>query len=249
MSTSREFKWESVLRSFERSELERKQDFLRFLWLDDPNSENLKIIHLKFTLPIFVLHPSPAILGATISHHLELHKQSDPELAELQEKSFYVNDLLTGECNDDKALAIYQRAKKLMAEGGFKLRKWKTNSRELQRAITESESATKSIRAQSISKEDDESYAKSNTQGLSSSTPIDEDIFVKVLGMNSDTHNNEIIFSFSELYKYASSLPLTKRSVLKVTAKIYDPMGFLSPLTVEMKSFFKNFASTKQLGH
>ena len=87
-------------------------------------------------------------------------------------------------------------------------------------------------------KEDKESYAKSNSQGLSASIPIDEDVFVKVLGMNWNTHDDEIIFSFAELYKYASSLPLTKRSVLKVTAKIYDPMGFLTPLTVEMKILF-----------
>ena len=222
-----------------------QRDFLRFLWLDNPSSENPKIIHLKFTRLVFGLRPSPAILGETILHHLELHKQSDPEIAEILGKSFYVDDLLTGECNDEKALAIYQRAKKLMAEGGFNLRKWKTNSPELQREIAESESVAKSISEQNVNKDDDESYAKANTQGLSSNTPIDEDIFVKVLGMNWNTHTDEIIFSFSSLSKYASSLPLTKRSVLKVTAKIYDPMGFLSPLTVEMKILFQELCLEK----
>lgn len=71
-----------------------------------------------------------------------------------------------------------------MAEGGFIFRKWKTSSLELQRAIKKSESVTKSISAQSDNKEDDESYAKSNTHGLSANTPIDEDIFMKILGMN-----------------------------------------------------------------
>ena len=63
--------------------------------------------------------------------------------------------------------------------------------------------------------------------------------------MNWNTHDDEIIFSFAELYKYASSLPLTKRSVLKVTAKIYDPMGFLTPLTVEMKILFQELCIEK----
>lgn len=165
-----------------------QRDFLRFLWFDDPSLENPKIIHLKFTR----LRPSPAILGATIQHHLKLYKQSDPEMFKLLEQSFYVDDLLTGESNDEKALAIYHRAKKLMAEGGFNLRKWKTNSLELQRAIAESESVTGSNGASRDNKEDDESYAKSNSQGFSANTPIDEDIFVKVLGMNWNTHDDEI---------------------------------------------------------
>ena len=100
-------------------------------------------------------------------HHLKLNKQSDPEMVELLDQSFYVDDLLTGECNKEKALAIYHRAKKLMSEGGFNLRKWKINLLEVQRAIAKSESVTKSISAHSNnreeSQEDDESYAKSNT--------------------------------------------------------------------------------------
>ena len=181
---------------------------------------------------VFGLRPSPAILGATILHHL--YKQSNPEMVELLEQSFYVDDLLTGECNDEKAVFVYPRAKKLMAKVVL---------------ISESGKPTyknyKERSAQSDNKEDDESYAKSNTQGLSSNTPIDEDIFVKVLGMNWNTHHPEIIFSFSELCNYASSLPLTKRSVLKVTAKINDPMGFLSPLTVEFKILFQELCIEK----
>lgn len=44
---------------------------------------------------------------------------------------------------------------------------------------------------------------------------------------------------------YASSLPLTKRSVLKVTARIYNPVGFLAPLTVEMKLLFQKLCIEK----
>lgn len=42
---------------------------------------------------------------------------------------------------------------------------------------------TKSICASSDNKEDYESYAKSNTLGLSANTLLDEKIFVKVLGV------------------------------------------------------------------
>ena len=69
---------------------------------------------------------------------------------------------------------------------------------------------------------------------------------MKVLGMSWNTHDDEFIFRFQELIKYANSLPLTKRSVLKVTAKIYDPMGFLSPLTVGMKILFQKLCIDKK---
>ena len=63
-----------------------QREFLRFLWMDDPSSENSKIIHLKFTRLVFDLRPSPAFLGQTILHYLEQYKQSDQEMAELLEK-------------------------------------------------------------------------------------------------------------------------------------------------------------------
>ena len=68
---------------------------------------------------------------------------------------------------------------------------------------------------------------------------------MKVLGMNWNSNSDEIIFSFSTLSKYASSLLLSKRLILKVTAKIYDRMGFLSPLVVEMKILFQELCINK----
>ena len=52
-----------------------------------------------------------------------------------------------------------------------------------------------------------------------------EDTVVKVLGLNWNTLSDELYFDFHCLHKYAISLPLTKRSILRVTAKIFDPMA------------------------
>ena len=71
-----------------------------------------------------------------------------------------------------------------------------------------SECMTKSICTSSDNK-DYKSYAKSNTLGLSANMPLDKVIFIKVLGVNWNTHD-EIILSFAESYNYASSPPLTK---------------------------------------
>lgn len=42
-------------------------------------------------------------------------------------EGFYVDDLVSGEGTTEKAFSLYKKAKKRMAMGGFKLRKWKTN--------------------------------------------------------------------------------------------------------------------------
>ena len=36
-----------------------------------------------------------------------------------------------------------------------------------------------------------------------------------------------------------------KRSVLRVSTKVFDPLGLLSPFTVGTKLFFKHYARTK----
>jgi hypothetical protein len=41
--------------------------------------------------------------------------------------SFYVDDLVTGSDTPDGAFELYQRSKERLDEGGFKLRKWKSN--------------------------------------------------------------------------------------------------------------------------
>ena len=46
------------------------RDMLRYLLLKDPTDINSEISHFKFTQLVFGLHPSPAILGSVITHHL-----------------------------------------------------------------------------------------------------------------------------------------------------------------------------------
>lgn len=77
------------------------------------------------------------------------------------------------------AFAINKRAKKLMSEGGFNLRKWKTNSQQLQEIINKDGSVTKS-NSQNVSKDNNKTSVQSSTQDSSSNTSSDDDIFLKV---------------------------------------------------------------------
>ena len=118
---------------------EEDRNMLRFLWFDDPGRDIPKIAQFRFNRLLFGLRPSPSILGATIAHHLRLYKQSEPEMAALLEKSLYVDDLLSGAGDDERALEIYHKSKRIMADGGFKLRKWNSNSQNVMSEISKSE--------------------------------------------------------------------------------------------------------------
>ena len=79
------------------------------------------------------------ILGGTIAHHLSLYKQSEPDMQRFSKKSLNVDDLLSGAGDDGKALEIYHKSKRIMADGGFSLRKWNSNSPNVMSEISRSE--------------------------------------------------------------------------------------------------------------
>ena len=47
------------------------------------------------------------------------------------------------------------------------------------------------------------------------------------------------MFDLVDLSQHASLLPATKRSLLKISAKIFDPLGLLSPFTIQWRVLFQ----------
>lgn len=142
-------------------------------------------------------------------------------------KRLYVDDFLEGADSIKKAEEICQNSKVIMLKGGFNLRKWNSNSMELIDMINSSE---KSRVAESTTKspeftQDDESYAKAM---FGSSTDEQDDKLVKVLGMNWNNKTDELLFNFTGLVKHTHTLPVTKKSLLKIIIKVSDPLGFLA---------------------
>ena len=217
------------------------RDMLRFLWFNEPENLNSQISCFRFTRLAFGLRPSPAILGSIITRHLSLYKNVHPELIKLIEDSLYVDDLISGAENATKAFDVYQGSKSILAEGSFHLRKWHSNSFELMDRIRGAESTENAVikaeneaRCKSII-EEDQTYTKA-TVGTDSNEK--EDV-VKVLGVKWDCKSDELCFDLSSVIDYAKTLPATRRSLLKITAKIFDPLGFLSPFVVQLKCLFQ----------
>ena len=212
------------------------KDMFRFLWFKDPTRADSEISHFRFNRLVFGLRPSPAILGSVISHHLEKYHEQYPEIVQ---DSLYVDDLIGRVDNIEQGFDLYKKAREIMAAGSFNLRKWKSNSSELWAKIQDlnrGESATSTIN-RSIS----EAALDNTLIGLDKSHAEPES--TKLLGVMWNNLSDEFLFCFSELLEYARGLPFNKRSILKVSAKIFDPLGLLSPLVIKLKVLFQTLCT------
>ena len=71
------------------------------------------------------------------------------------------------------------------------------------------------------------------------------DRLVKTLGVCCDTVSDEIAFDFKELIDYANTLEVMKRSLLKLSAKVFDSLGLLTRFTITMKCEFQSLCLEK----
>ena len=169
---------------------------LRFLWFENRNSKTPDVVQYKFNRLVFGLRPSPSILGTTIAYHFNLYKQCEPEMAELLEKSLHVDDLTAGAEDEKKVFDIYQKAKKIMSEGGFNLRKWNSNSRSLLEKFAKiEEKQTNVTDVNTDLSEDDNSHANSAATNVNIKLSEDDESCAKTttsLG-NSDAKEANIV--------------------------------------------------------
>ena len=117
---------------------EEDRDALRFLWVNDPFKKFPEII-LRFKRVIFGVSASPFLLNATIEHHISKYRSADPQFVSQFLRSIYVDDVTYGSSDVNKTYDLYCWSKKKLAEGGFHLRKFVTNSTVLRSLINEQE--------------------------------------------------------------------------------------------------------------
>ena len=66
---------------------------------------------------------------------------------------------------------------------------------------------------------------------------VDTNTTVNLLGLLWNTSMDTIDYATKQFH--LEDLPVTKRSVLQLSLKIYDPLGFLSPVTIQVRIFMQ----------
>ena len=217
---------------------ESERDALRFHWQTDGTSE---VDTYRFTRVLFGLRPSPFLLGSVLEYHFDSWAQRYPEEAEMLRRSFYVYGLLTGGQNEQQTKARKEIAREIMSDATFKLHKWHSNcpeleedSRQQETEIQSTQLKTREKSANSPAEAEEQSYAKQQLQVKPSES--------KLLGVKWNKVEDTIAVQFPVVN---TSNAISKREVLAKVAKVYDPLGLVSPVTLQGKQIYREACDCK----
>ena len=178
-------------------------------------------------------------------HHIDKYQSEFPELTKQLKSSFYVDDLVAGASDVNDAVEFYKRVREVMAAGGMNLRKWKSNSPELmkliERLMMPSEGQGRLYPINPTVEEEDESYAGTV---MGHCVPTMEQPS-RILGVIWDHTTDSFRFDLTHLESYVNLESVTKRVILRLTAKIFDPLGLVSPFVIQLKLLFQSLCQDK----
>lgn len=200
---------------------EGDRDVLRFLWVDDVTKDEPEIRAYRFTRVVFGVSSSPFLLNATVKYHLESFRGTNKTVVEKLLKSTYVDDIISGADNIDEAFELYTQAKEIFRKGGFNLRKFLSNCQPLQMRVDAAEQLPEA------------------TESEGKRAPV------KVLGVSWNSSDDTLAFDLSELSSMAMELHPTKRNVVSLVGRFYDPLGYLSPVTIRFKTLFQRLCQAR----
>lgn len=218
------------------------RDYLRFLWVQNITDDSPTVVSLHFTRIVFGVKSSPFLLNATINHHMQSYEHSDPLFVNKFLSSTYVDDVSLGAADVDSTYELYLKSKLRLAEARFKLRKFVTNSADLRSRIAANEqSFNTKVDANTIIIEEDQSYAKDSLGQRDSETSG----LHKILGVQWSYMDDQLQFDIGEVSQYLSECQPTKGNVVSLAARFFDPLGIMSPITINFKIFFQHLCEAK----
>lgn len=194
---------------------------------------------MRFTRVVFGVSPSPFLLNATIQHHVEKYLITHPKLVKVL--------MQFGADTEEDAHTLYASSKEILSHGSFNLRKFVTNSSSLQMLIDAKEATSTLIRNSKATGDPLEVEASEETY-VESTLPINHHTCPneqKVLGVRWNIPCDQLVFCLDNITETATQLEPTKRSVISLIGQIYDPLGFLSPVTIRFKTLMQELCKTK----
>lgn len=188
---------------------EEDRNFLRFLWFRD-NDPAKDIIECRMRVHIFGNSPSPAVAIYCLRQSVQ---DGDPDVKRFVSRDFYVDDGLKSFSTVEAAVSLMKRTQDTLARSNLRLHKIASNKREVMEAFSPQDHA-------------------SDLKDLDLGT--DTLPMLRSLGLNWDLTSDTFTFKVTDDEK-----PFTRRGVLATVNSIFDPLGFVAPVTIEGKSILR----------
>ncbi|XP_045505896.1 uncharacterized protein LOC123702247 [Colias croceus] len=187
------------------------QNLLKIVWRDS-NSDPIR--EYQLTTVTYGTKAAPFLAMMTLKQLAsdERNNYLHSSAIEVLENSFYMDDVIHGCHSIEEAKRLQSNLIKLLQSSGFNLRKWKSNTTELSQNIKESNNNSS-----------DFNFKQSET--------------TKTLGLG--WNPEEDIFTFHSQLEPLKSSKITKRMLLSDISKLFDPIGWLSPLSTKLKIIFQ----------
>lgn len=131
-------------------------------------------------------------------------------------ENMYIDDLLAGAETLDEALKLQGELIALLSKGGFTLKKWCSNEQELVKNVA-SEEVESTVSLCNI-----------------------ENTTIKILGMHWEPNEDRLTYRYTP-----KDIVLTKRGIMSSIARMYDPLGYLSPVIFRAKTILQQLWKLK----
>ncbi|XP_037928768.1 uncharacterized protein LOC119663185 [Teleopsis dalmanni] len=193
------------------------QDDRRFQLILWRNNDNEPLRTYQLNTVTYGTSSAPYLATKCLQRLAEIEESRHPTAAAIVKRDFYVDDVMTGFNSMSEALHARNELIKLLHKGGFKLRKWCGNHPKLMEGLHPSDIAVQ---------------LDFNTMECG---------HIKTLGQVwiPTTDEFKIQINKNEHVKY------TKRSISSDISRIFDPLGLVSPVTVEAKLFLQHLWTLK----
>ncbi|XP_062704418.1 uncharacterized protein LOC134286764 [Aedes albopictus] len=136
------------------------------------------------------------------------------------EEDIYIDDYIGGAASVAEAIAQREQLSALMAKGGFPIRKWCSNRSEVLAGIPENLLGT----------------------SLSVTFELSPEERIKTLGITWEPRADQLRFLFNI---EEGEGDWTKRSILSAIARLFDPLGIISPIVVTAKIIMQELSLLK----
>lgn len=194
--------------------IETDQQCQRLLWRNCDQSREPELF--IFTRLSFGPTCAPAIAQAVKNIHAEKYREEYPEAVDGLINRTFMDDYFNSHATVEDAVRVSKNAVKIMKEAGFELCKFQSNSKEFLKLMPQEK-----VKNEIVSLE-----------------PVLESV-TKVLGMYWDTQSDCFTYRlheehFQQELATHENMP-TKRQMLRLVMKIFDPLGLISHFTIRGK--------------
>nr|XP_054593164.1 uncharacterized protein LOC129160055 [Nothobranchius furzeri] len=198
---------------------EEDRNFLRFLWFQD-NDPSKDVVDCRMNVHVFGNRPSPAVAIHGLHQSVQDRESKvEPDVKNFVTRDFYVDDGLKSMPSTETAVSLLKRTQEVLAKSNLRLHKIASNKKEVMEAFPSTDHANS---LKDLDLDDD-------------SLPLQ-----RSLGLNWDLQADCFVFNVSDNVK-----PYTRRGVLSTVNSLYDPLGFVAPVTIQGKAILRELTTEK----